>query len=81
MNRHIRQIRRLRAEGLSVRQISRQLGLTDAHVRRELGEAALLLIRLPGRPDWSVPDAALLKLARAARAEIEAAEGFVRPQP
>lgn len=81
MNRHIRQIRLLRLKGLSVRQISRQLGLTDAHVRRELGEAALLRVRLPGRPDWSVPDPVLLKLARAGRAEIEAAEGFRRPQP
>lgn len=81
MNRHVGQIRRLRSEGLSVRQIARQLGVTDAHVRRELGAAALLRVRLSGRPDWSVPDPALLKLVQAGREEIERAEGFRRPQP
>lgn len=67
-------------QGMPLAAIGQRLGISQKLVglilRRARDEAA----REP-RAGWSHPDAALLEVVRVARAEIEAAEGFVRPQP
>lgn len=49
------------------------------HISRERVQALRKLAVPSARSAWSVPDGALLALARAGRAEIEQAEGFRRP--
>ena len=48
------------------------------HISRERVYALRQLVVPPARPAWSLPDDALLALARSIRAEIEQAEGFRR---
>lgn len=71
-------MRKLREQGVSVREIAERYAITPQAVRRTLvhhpGPAAT------GRVWWR-PDAELLRIAHAIRREIEAAEGFVRPPP
>lgn len=78
-------IRSLLRNGFTHAEIGARLGITVQHIGLILRQARNREIRLPlpvtHRPDWTRPDAALLKLVHAARREIERAEGFQRPQP
>lgn len=70
--------------GLTPEEIGARLGITVQHIGLILRKAKAREFRPPpqrSRPEWTRPDAALLKLVQEGRREIERAEGFVRPQP
>lgn len=75
----------LRSQGMTLAQVAEAVGVTRQAVHSALRQAAwtphALAASVPDRPDWSRPDAELLRIAREGRAEIEEALRHARHVP